>query len=234
MMPTRHILYITSDHSLSRTRRMVLEEAGYEVTVANDVDAAVRGLRENPVFLVIIGVLTQPQIGREAIERLRREPSSPLFLSLVSMEQLDTDYTLTPMAGPEELLAVVGEALIRSHGHSAPEGSCYMFVDQDRRYIHVTDAATELLGYQRGVLIGRRIDDISDADMPVEEKFEEYVRDGSQTGIFCLRRRDGQAVSVAYHAEVLADGCMVSQLFPVKTQTSDEPQPLLVHKIRPK
>ena len=234
MMPTRQVLYITSDHSLSRTRRMVLEGAGYQVTVANDLDAAVRGLRENPVFLVIIGVLTQPQIGREAVERLRREPSSPLFLSLVSTAQLDTDYTLTPMAGPEELLAVVGEALVRSHGHSAPEGSCHMFVDRDRRYIHVTDAATELLGYKRGELIGRRIEDISAADMPVEEKFEEYVRDGSQTGLFYLRRSDGQVVSVAYHAEVLADGCMVSQLFPVGTETFNEPQPLQVHKIRPK
>lgn len=234
MTPTRQILYITSDHSLSRTRRMVLEGAGYTVTVAHDVDAAIRSLRDNPIFLVVIGVLTQPQIGREAIERLRREPSSPLFLSLVSTAQLETDYTLEPMAGPEELLAVVGEAMMRSHGHSAPDGSCHMFVDSDRRYVHVTDAAAELLGYKRGELIGRRIDDISDAEMPVEEKFDEYVRDGSQTGIFHLRRRDGKSISVAYRAEVLADGCMVSQLFPVQTHTADEPQPLQVHKIRPK
>lgn len=234
MMPARQILYITSDHSLSRTRRMVLEGAGYTVTLANDVEGALKGLRENPVFLIIIGVLTQPQIGREAMERLHQEPSSPLFLSLVSTAQLETDYTLAPMAGPEELLAVVGEAMIRSHGHSAPDGSCYMFVDGDRRYIHVTDAAAELLGYKRGELIGRRIDDIADAEMPVAEKFEEYVRDGSQTGIFHLRRGDGKSISVAYHAEVLADGCMVSQLFAVQTHTTDEPQPLQVHKIRPK
>ena len=194
-------------------RRLVMESVGYTVARAETVEQALDALHQQPAFLVVIGVLNTPKVADEIVRALRREPTAPPILSLVKLPAGDVDYTLPVMAGPEELLFVIGEAFIRSHGHAPPADDCYLFVDRERRYIHVNDAATELLGYRRGELIGRTIEDIAAPDMDVEERFDEYVRDGSQTGMFRLRRGDGELITIAYYAEVLTDGCMVSHLF---------------------
>jgi len=201
-----------------------MESVGYTVTVADTVDKALDAVHHQSAFLVVIGVLNLPKVADEVIQALGREPSAPPILSLVKHPAGKVDYQLPAMAGPEELLFVIGEAFIHSHGHTAPADDCYMFVDRERRYIHVTDAATELLGYRRGELIGRTIDDIAAPDMDVEGRFEEYVRDGSQSGMFRLRRSDGELITIAYYAEVLADGCMVTHLFPTPTLPPSVPR----------
>jgi PAS domain S-box-containing protein len=210
-----------------------MESVGYKVSPVDTVNKALEALRQQPAFLVVIGVLNLPQVADAVIQALRGEASAPPILSLVKRPAGEVDYTLPAMAGPEELLFVIGEAFIRSHGHTAPADDCYMFVDQERCYIHVTDAAAELLGYRRGELLGRSIDDIAAPDMDVKERFDEYVRDGSQAGMFRLRRRNGELITIAYHAEVLADGCMVSHLFPTPVQSSPRPRERLLRKIRP-
>ena len=108
-----------------------------------------------------------------------------------------------------------------------------MFVDENRRYIHVTDAATHLLGYARGELIGRTIDEISAPDMDVSERFHAYVEDGYQKGVFRLRRKDGRIIELAYSAKVLPDGCMVSQLKRVGKPVAGVERLPKVSKIRP-
>lgn len=220
MTAARKILYVATPQSLSDTRRMVMEHAGYKVRVAPSADDASAVLREEKFDLVVVGNSIATTMAEKIVQATTANPARPLLISLDNRSGLKTDFTLRAMAGPEELLAVLGEALIRSHGHEVPEDGCYMFVDENRRYIHVTDAATELLGYERGELIGRTIDQISAPEMDVSSRFEAYVENGFQKGTFRLRRQDGSIVNLAYSAEVLPDGCMVSRLTPAKSSAA--------------
>jgi len=233
MTAARRILYVAFAHSLSDTRRMVMEHAGYVVTTVDNAQAAREKLRREAFDLVIIGARVPRKVATEILDTIHNDPAKPLSISLDNRSHLETDYTLQPLAGPEELLAVLGDALIRRHGHPAPNDACYMFVDENRRYVHVTDAATELLGYDRGELIGKTIDQIAAPEMDVAGKFESYVEDGFQKGTFRLRRRDGMFVDIAYAAEVLPDGCMVSHLMPAKNVGYGGRPPAAVRKIRP-
>jgi PAS domain-containing protein len=234
MPPTvSNVVYITSEHPLSVVRRMVMEQAGYRVELADSVEAVQLALQTIKPFLVVIGALTERKIAADAIAAVRRKAPGTLVLSLNQAAKFDADYTLPMTSGPEELLAMIGEALIRHHGHPGLEAGCYMYVNSDRRYIHVSDAAADMLGYERRELIGRTIDEISPPEMQVPERFQEYVRDGFQAGTFQLLRQDGTRLTVSYQAEVLPDGCMVSHLQPVKKPVESEVTASSHRKIRP-
>lgn len=208
----RDILYLAVPDALSATRRLVMEHAGYSVTMARSADQALVVLRDKTFDFAVIGSRVPAAEAQRLMSAVRSLTSRPTLFSLDNRGHHSVDYTLRAMAGPEELLAVLGEALIRRHGHEAPHEGCYMFVDENRKYIHVTDGAAELLGYERGALIGRTIDDVAAPEMDVNGRFEAYVEEGFQKGTFRLRRQDGSLVDIEYSAQVLPDGCMVSEL----------------------
>lgn len=210
--PERSILLLASGQSLTQTRQWVLEEAGYAVVLARTTSAALAALRRGHFEVVLIGVGTDALHLPRVLAEVRRQPRKLPVVTMIDMPDAGAEARVEPLAGPEGLLRVLGETIVAAHGHHADPNECLMFVDRQRRYFHVTDSAAELLGYKREELLGRRIDDISAPDMQVAEKFQSYVRDGSQHGVFSLRHRNGSIIRVRYAARVLEDGCMVSRL----------------------
>ena len=207
------ILLVANGKSVTATRRWVLQHAGYGVRLARTTAAAIAGLtseRRIDVLLLgsIIGGIDIPLVIRAA----RKRRPKIFIVSATRQSNAGVDFQVEPLAGPEALLRVVGEAVVTAHGHKFSKRTRAMFVDRDRRYIHVTDGAAELVGYTREELLGCRIDDISAPEMDVPRKFRSYIRNGSQHGVFSLRHRDGHILRVRYAATVLADGCMVSRL----------------------
>ena len=84
-------------------------------------------------------------------------------------------------------------------------------VDAERRYINANDSACKLLGYSREELLRMKIDDVSapsGAHVPI--MFERYVKDGEMHGIFALRRKSGEVISVRFVSNV-TDGRRVAQ-----------------------
>jgi PAS domain S-box-containing protein len=74
-------------------------------------------------------------------------------------------------------------------------------VDSDRRYIAVNDSACTLLGYTRDELLQKTIDEISapsGAHVPI--MFDRFKDDKQMSGLFALRRKDGQIVWVRFES----------------------------------
>src|SRR5690349_505282 len=84
MEATRHIVYVTSDHSLSQMRRLVMESVGYTVAAADTAEKALNALHQRPAFLVVVGVLTPPGVADQVIQTLHDEMSGLPILSLAS------------------------------------------------------------------------------------------------------------------------------------------------------
>lgn len=93
-----------------------------------------------------------------------------------------------------------------------------LLADDDRRYLFASPAAGRLLGRAPARLLGRRIEDLAAVDMrsAVEPMWQQFLRDGEQSGTFALARADGSSITVMYeahantpwrgvHASVLSD-----------------------------
>ena len=209
----RKVLFFASGESVAKTRKLVLETAGYPVTVVKTCEEAVQAL-QRPFQAFLIGARLSKETAECAVKAAHAAKVPTILIS--NEYAARADIVLPSMARPERLLEAVGEAVIRQHGHEVPDHGCFLFVDTERRYLHVTSGAADMLGFERTELIGRRIDDISAPEMAVENKFEQYVRDGMQCGSYVLMRRDGSPLQIAYQARVLPDGCMVSEISAVR------------------
>jgi DNA-binding NtrC family response regulator len=71
-MTRNHILVVDDDSSLRRVMKMQLEEAGYEVSLAADGDAAWNKLKEDEPHLIITD-LRMPTTGLELLRRITAE-----------------------------------------------------------------------------------------------------------------------------------------------------------------
>lgn len=212
------VLYVVSSvHSLlGHTRKLLLERAGFQTTVAHTTEAALTALSELHIDVVLVGSDTHGiDVARVLWSTRDHNRVIPIVLLSFATAHLPEVIHVEPLAGPGILLHAMGRAIVSAHGHNIDEQECVMFVDAKRRYFHLTRSASELLGYENGELIGRTIDEVSAPDMDVAGKFESYLRDGRQHGLFTLRHRNGHTLRVRYAAEVLHDGCMVSRLTPI-------------------
>src|SRR5689334_10346637 len=113
----RRILYLAASHSLSQTRRMVMEHAGYTVTLVHSAAEAKPAIQQQVFEIAVIGSRVPAAEENAFLEAIDGCAKRPMLVALDNRSQLNVDYTLPPVAGAEELLAVLGEALIRSHGH---------------------------------------------------------------------------------------------------------------------
>jgi PAS domain S-box-containing protein len=74
-------------------------------------------------------------------------------------------------------------------------------VDDQRRFIDVNESACKLLGYTRQEFLELSIDDISfPSGAHVDPMYKQFLKKGSMSGIFALRRKSGEAIMVRFEA----------------------------------
>ena len=206
------ILHFGGNRVLVKTRSMLFERAGYSSCTCMNVSETLTALvSESPDVLVIGSAVSRSDRLKAAAAASK---SGVLVLSMHrGMRGQNENAVVDPLSGPNDLLLALGQLLMRHHGHPEIRSKCFLYVDRDRRYVHASDAACALVGYERADLLGMRIDDLTyPGSAKPELMFVRYLRDGSQVGQYVLRHKAGQPVRVRYRARVLPDGCLVSEL----------------------
>jgi DNA-binding response OmpR family regulator len=119
----KKILLIDDDAEIRLTLRLVLERAGYQVTVAPDGKEGLRRYHEEKVDLVITDIFMPEKEGLETIMEIRREsPATPIIAIsggwrigsdevLRIAERLGAIRTLSKPFSMEDLTSAMGELL---------------------------------------------------------------------------------------------------------------------------
>ncbi len=83
-----------------------------------------------------------------------------------------------------------------------------MLVDESRGLLEANSAAVELLGYGRGDLVGRSIDELitSPSRAQRDKDWQRTVETGEQSGTYTFRRRDGSQVEIDFASRVVRVG----------------------------
>jgi PAS domain-containing protein len=104
-----------------------------------------------------------------------------------------------------------------AHDHPEVRGAEFVvFADEARRYTDFTDAVCGLLGYSRGELLNKSVEDVSFKMDNVPQVFAEFVRQGAMVGDYVLRHKDGSAIPIHFRAITCADGCHAAVWTPIK------------------
>ena len=122
-MKRSHILVVDDDSSLRRVMKMQLEEAGYEVSLANDGDQAWKMLRELEPQLIITD-LQMPTSGLELLGRIAGEGMQTTVIVVTAFGTIETaveamrmgayDYVTKPIDF-EALKLIANRALERQN-----------------------------------------------------------------------------------------------------------------------
>jgi PAS domain S-box-containing protein len=131
--------------------------------------------------------------------------------------------------------------------------SALLVADDSGRFCEVNDAAVSLLKYSKPELMQRHVWDITVGAQQKEARllWNEFIKEGRQTGVYQVRRSDGRQVTVQYeataniqpgrHISILLpvagaqpesrplDECPFERPFPVDFNRCPVYQPLLVH-----
>jgi PAS domain S-box-containing protein len=213
-MPTA-IVYFGRYEPLPALRIAMLTRVGYAVERAGDQAKALDLVRQRSPALVIIDEAI-PHNERAAVSSEAKREGA-FVLGMHRGERLGSeDNNLGTVVRPQDFLRSVSKFIMRSHGHEEIAGQFVAYVDKDRQYRFVSDEVCHLLGYTSEELLSRKIDDVTmpeTADTP--QLFQQYLADGTQTGTYVLRHRDGHAVPIRYRARVFDDGCMAAQWEPL-------------------
>jgi PAS domain S-box-containing protein len=81
-------------------------------------------------------------------------------------------------------------------------GSVVLIVDDELRYVAVSNGVRDALGYEPSELIGLRIADIASPDLVASTpaEWQRFLEEGRQEGTFRLRARDGRDVAMRFQA----------------------------------
>jgi CheY-like chemotaxis protein len=125
-MARRTILLVEDDRSLRRYLEVVLQRAGYSVTVAADGLEAMRALLATPFDAVVTDAIMPHLDGYQLCSFIRRQPHLSelpiLFLSGIEQphpsqtEQARADIYLSKPVRPEELIAHLAHMLKEKRG----------------------------------------------------------------------------------------------------------------------
>lgn len=92
----------------------------------------------------------------------------------------------------------------------------YIFFDDERRWVKVSDRVADLLHCPVKELVGARHDDMlpQGAVLSLVHKnkirfWQDFEREGRLDGVSLIKPRTGPAIAIHYHAMKLPDGCMV-------------------------
>jgi DNA-binding CsgD family transcriptional regulator len=76
-----------------------------------------------------------------------------------------------------------------------------LLADDDRNLVDATEAAGELLGVERELLLTLRVDDVVSRGTDLDLAWDAFLERGGESGIFVARRPgDGGRVECGYHA----------------------------------
>ena len=125
MSQKKRILSISNDAALMATRKMLLEEAGFEVVCAFGFAEAMELCSRKPFFdLVLMGQTLPPRDKRALIGALRELGCKAPVLSIRRQgdEPLaEVDFTIESQAGPVALIETARAALGISKGARSSE-----------------------------------------------------------------------------------------------------------------
>ena len=218
------LLCIDDEETGLRVRKWLFESEGFRVFIASDGPTGIDLFKAHPVDAVIVDY-SMPQMDGLAVAKTLKKLRSTVPIIILSGYPLPAeanesiDAIITKGESPAQLLTTTGSLLqIRSHSHAELEGKNVAFVDEQRRYLDVTDGVCELLGYSRAELLTMRIDDVTAPIMRSKTPplFKQYVEDGLQKGEYILQHRNRQEIPIDYIAKVFPDGCMVARWEPKK------------------
>jgi PAS domain S-box-containing protein len=133
-----------------------------------------------------------------------------------SARQLDRDFDAMAAAARR---AVRGrrDPLEALNTHLATQRVAAVVVDDAGYYIGANEAASRLTGYSLDELLDLSIPDLTaPADAaPGARLWNSFVRSDYQRGTFIIRRKDGTAIRVVYHAyKDITEGIHISFLIP--------------------
>jgi DNA-binding response OmpR family regulator len=112
----KRILSISYDRALLQTRRMLLEEAGFEVISASSFREAFDLCRVGAFDLLIIGHSIPPNDKASMIAAARRTAKAPILSIRTDTEPpaQGADFSVFGLEGPKVLLEAVKEAFNKS------------------------------------------------------------------------------------------------------------------------
>jgi CheY-like chemotaxis protein len=114
VMPTPHILCVSSDPVLLATRKMVLEKAGFTVTTASSDRVVADVCRKSRFDLVLIGYKLQNQEKLRIAETVRSVCGPiPVVEIYVAQPVIEDATHLLALFQPEELIAAIGNLVGR-------------------------------------------------------------------------------------------------------------------------
>jgi DNA-binding response OmpR family regulator len=112
----RTILVVEDEMQIARLIRDYLENAGFEVVVAGDGDAAIAGARGSKPDLVVLDLRLPARDGLDVAREIRRFSTVPIVMvtargdeadRIVGLEIGADDYLVKPFS-PKELVARFG------------------------------------------------------------------------------------------------------------------------------
>jgi DNA-binding response OmpR family regulator len=128
MVEPKRILVVDDEESMVEIIGYALEEAGYVVTSAGDVDEARRLMPSFKPDLIVLDVMLPGESGLEFCRQLRTESEIPIVMLSAKSEEIDKilglelgadDYVTKPFS-PRELVSRVKANLRRSEPAGAP------------------------------------------------------------------------------------------------------------------
>lgn len=127
-----HILVVDDDKQIARLIRSYLEQAGFQVTVANDGAAALHAIRREKPDLVVLDLMLPDRDGWDITRIVRSDPAlaaTPIIMVTARVEDADRviglelgadDYVTKPF-NPREIVARVRAVLRRTSGAALPQ-----------------------------------------------------------------------------------------------------------------
>lgn len=220
------LLCIDDEENGLKMRKWLFESEGFQVLTALDGPTGIKLFKTYSVDGVILDYNMPVMNGIVVAETLKKLRSAVPIIMLSGYpvpaeanQYIDT--IITKGESPALLLSKTAALLhIRGHSHAELEGRYVAFVDEQRRYLDVTDGVCELLGYSRSELLTMRIDDVTAPTIrsSASPLFEQYLNDGLQRGSYILRHRNGNEIPITYIARAFPDGCLVARWDPKKIQ----------------
>jgi PAS domain S-box-containing protein len=209
--------------------------AGWTVAVSVPSEIVDAPLRRSLAIAVAGGALLLV-VGAVLAVRLGRRVARPIENLVEAAEALGHGETVSPVSSSITELARLGTAIAtagreRERVEEALRASeaqlraiftstldAIVVADNDARYVDCNPAAEELFGASRETLLGRRAQDFTAAPAAAEASWRDFLRKGTATGGFRVRRPDGTEREVEFsstadvmpgrHVSVLRDVTM--------------------------